>query len=213
MSVTPMTYETQFFGFTPQTCVLRMYIAFQDHLFHMVLVVEEVILKKVRSVPHAHITSSQIRKSSEKFLSFMKKHFNKFFSKLEQMLLQMVLSIPKNVLLPEDKFQEKYSCTSGQLRKLQGSIADLELRVKAETAAQQALRAELEEQKVVREHLQKTLRWFDTLDGACREHGVSNLRESFAFLKTTSQKLQQVVQEVDTKSKKLQQNLVCAEDK
>lgn len=208
-----MVYETQFFSFTPQTCMLRMYIAFQDHLFDMMVVVEEVILKKLDNIHHANLTPSQIRRSTEKFLSFMKKHFNQLFGKMEQMLLQMVLSIPKNVLLPKDKVQEKFQYTASQFQELQDKIGQLEQQVKAEMFAQQALLAELEEQKAVQVHLEKILQWFDSLDGVCREHGTSNLKESFLFLKATSFKLQNVVQEVDKKSNKIQQNQACTENK
>ncbi|XP_053130567.1 protein MIS12 homolog [Hemicordylus capensis] len=197
MSDIPMVYETQFFGFTPQTCMLRIYIAFQDHLFHMMLVVEEVILKKLENMSHLKVTPSLIRMGTEKFLSVMKEHFNLFFGKMEQMLLQIVLSIPKNVLHLEDKVQEKFNHSAAQFQDLQKEIGALEQQVKAETAAEQALRAELEEQKAVQVHLEKTLQWFDSLDSVCRAHGTSNLKESLAFLKKTSHKLQDIVREVD----------------
>ncbi|XP_005284454.1 protein MIS12 homolog [Terrapene carolina triunguis] len=206
MSVNPMAYEAQFFGFTPQTCMLRVYIAFQDYLFEMMLVVERVILKKLEGFPDSKISPFQIRKSTEKFLLFMKERFDHLFSKMEQMLLQLVLNIPKNVLLPEDKVHEQYPYSKEQFQTLQGEIDQLQKQYKVEVSAGQALLAELEEQKMVQAELEKTLQWFDGLENICREHGTSNLKESFAFLTQTSKKLQDILKEVEKKNKRLQKS-------
>ncbi|KFW94275.1 Protein MIS12 [Phalacrocorax carbo] len=186
MSVNPMSYEAQFFGFTPQTCMLRVYIAFQDYLFEMMLVVESVILKKLDGFPGCKISPFQIRKSTEKFL--------------------LVLSIPKNVLLPEDKVHEQYPYSKEQFQALQDEINQLQQQYRAEASAGQALRAELEEQKAVQAELEKILQWFDGLENICREHGTGNFKESFAFLTQNSKKLQDVLKDVEEKSKKIKQN-------
>ncbi|XP_013813685.1 protein MIS12 homolog [Apteryx mantelli] len=204
MSVNPMAYEAQFFGFTPQTCMLRVYIAFQDYLFEMMLVVESVILKKLDGFPNAKISPFQIRKSTEKFLLFMKEHFDQLFSKMEEVLLQLVLNIPKNVLLPEDKVHEQYPYTKEQFQALQDEIDQLQQQYRAEASASQALLAEIEEQKTVQAELEKILQWFDGLENICRAHGTSNFKESFAFLTQNSKKLQDVLKDVEKKSKKLQ---------
>ncbi|NXP44317.1 MIS12 protein, partial [Heliornis fulica] len=206
MSVTPMAYETQFFGFTPQTCMLRIYIAFQDYLFETMLVVEGVILKKLRSFPGCEIGALQIRKSTEKFLFFMKDHFDKLFSKMEEMLLQLVLTIPENVLLPEDKVHEQYPYTKDEFQALQDEINRLQQQYRAEASAGQALRAELEEQKVVQAELEKILQCFDGLENICREHGTGNFKESLVFLTQNSKKLQGVLRDVEEKSKKIMQH-------
>ncbi|NWI23260.1 MIS12 protein, partial [Sula dactylatra] len=206
MSVNPMAYEAQFFGFTPQTCMLRIYIAFQDYLFEMMLVVENVILKKLDGFPGSKISPCQIRKSTEKFLLFMKGHIDKLFSKMEEVLLQLVLSIPKNVILPEDKVHELYPYSKEQLQALQDEISQLQQQYRAEASAGQALQAELEEQKVVRAELEKILQWFDGLENICREHGTSNFKESFAFLTQNSKKLQDVLKDVEEKSNKIKKH-------
>ncbi|KFU95906.1 Protein MIS12, partial [Chaetura pelagica] len=206
MSVDPMAYEAQFFGFTPQTCMLRVYIAFQDYLFEMMLVVERVILKKLDGLPDSKISPFQVRKSTEKFLLFMKEHFDKLFSKMEEVLLQLVLNIPKNVLLPEDKVHEQYPYSREQFQALQDEIQQLQQQYRAEASAGQALRAELEEQKVVRAELEKILQWFDGLESVCREHGTGNFKESFAFLTQSSKKLQAVLTDVEEKNKKIKKH-------
>ncbi|NWV17827.1 MIS12 protein, partial [Origma solitaria] len=206
MSVNPMAYETQFFGFTPQTCMLRVYIAFQDYLFEMMLVVEGVMLKKLDGIPGCRISPSQIRKCTEKFLLFMKEHFDKLFAKMEEVLLQLVLHIPENVLLPEDKVQEQYPYSKQEFQALQDELQQLQQQYRAEAAAEQALRAELEEQKAVRAELEKILQCFDGLENICREHGAGNFKESFALLTQSSKKLQDVLKDVEKKSKIMRQH-------
>ncbi|NWS99925.1 MIS12 protein, partial [Mionectes macconnelli] len=205
MSVDPMAYEAQFFGFTPQTCMLRVYIAFQDYLFEMMLVVEGVILKKLDAIPGCQISPSQIRKCTEKFLLFMKDHFDKLFGRMEEVLLQLVLNIPKNVLLPEDRVHEQYPYSKEEFQALQEELQQLQQQCRAEAAAGEALRAELEEQKAVMGELEKILQCFNGLENICREHGTGNFKESFAFLTQNSKKLQDALKEVEEKSKKMEQ--------
>ncbi|NXS04125.1 MIS12 protein, partial [Oxylabes madagascariensis] len=206
MSVDPMVYETQFFGFTPQTCMLRVYIAFQDYLFEMMLVVEGVMLKKLDGIPDCKVSPSQIRKCTEKFLLFMKEHFDKLFTKMEEMLLQLVLNIPKNVLLPEDRVQEQCPYSKEEFQALQDELQQLQRQCRAEAAAEQELRAELEEQKVVKAELEKILQCFDALESICRENGAGNFKESFALLTQYSKKLQDVLKDVKEKSEKMKQH-------
>ncbi|XP_075446116.1 protein MIS12 homolog isoform X2 [Ascaphus truei] len=203
MSVNPMCYETQFFGFTPQTCILRVYIAFQDYLFEMMLVVERIIMKKLESFPGCRISPFQIRESTEKYLHFINGRFNHLFQKMEQMLLKLVLEVPRNILLPEDKVQGQRSYSKEELHLLQCETERLQKQCKAETFAKQSLLAELEEQKVVQAELGKMLSWFDGLDQICREHGNIDLKESLAFMTQTSRKLQDKVEEIDLKKKSL----------
>ncbi|XP_065588247.1 protein MIS12 homolog [Cyrtonyx montezumae] len=203
MSVRPMAYETQFFGFTPQTCMLRIYLAFQDYLFEIMVVVESVILKKLEALPSCRISRFEIRKSTEKFLHFMKARFDQLFGKMEEVLLQLVLSIPENVLLPEDRAHQQYPCSQEEFRALQDEIAQLQQQCRAEAAAGQALRAELEEQRVVQAELEKVVQWFDGLENICREHGTGNFKESLEFLTQNCKKLQGVLGDVEKKSKKI----------
>ncbi|NXY35721.1 MIS12 protein, partial [Pomatorhinus ruficollis] len=206
MSVDPMTYETQFFGFTPQTCMLRIYIAFQDYLFETMLVVEGVMLKKLDGIPGCKVSPSQIRKCTEKFLLFMKEHFDKLFAKMEEVLLQLVLNIPKNVLLPEDRVQEQYPCSREEFQALQDELRQLQEQYRAEVALEQALRAELEEQKVVKAELEKILQCFEGLESICREHGLGNFKESLALLTQNSKKLLGLLKDIEGKSKEMKQH-------
>ncbi|XP_068124620.1 protein MIS12 homolog isoform X2 [Hyperolius riggenbachi] len=202
-SVSPLFYETQYFGFTPQTCILRLYISFQDYLFDMLLVVESVILKKKEKFPGCGIDRFDIRESTKKYLFFITERFNHLFEKLEKCLLELVLKIPRNVLLPEDVVHAKYSYSKEKFEALQGEVQALHSQYKAEKNVTQALLAELEEQKAVQAEMEKVLSWFDGLDRICREHGIIDLMESFVFMAQTSKRLQVSLKEIDVKHKNL----------
>ncbi|KAM6175382.1 protein MIS12 homolog [Erethizon dorsatum] len=203
MSVDPMTYEAQFFGFTPQTCMLRIYIAFQDYLFEVMQAVEQVILKKLEGIPDCDITPVQIRKCTEKFLCFMKGHFDNLFGKMEQLFLQLILRIPPNILLPEDKCQEMYPYSEEEFQLLQKEIKELQEKYKTELYSKQALLAELEEQKIVEAKLKQTLTLFDELENVGRDHGTSDFRESLVSVVQNSRKLQNIRDNVEKESKRL----------
>ncbi|XP_053560832.1 LOW QUALITY PROTEIN: protein MIS12 homolog [Bombina bombina] len=202
MSITPMCYETQFFEFTPQTCILRVYVAFQDYLFEMLLVVEKVIMMKLESFPNSRINNFQIRESTEKYLHFINERFNNLFQKMEKWLLKLVLSIPKNILLSEDKVHSQYNYNKEKYDLLQSETETLKKQYKAESFATQSLMAELEEQKVVQAELEKILTWFDGLEQICRAHGNLDLKESITFMTQSSRKLQDNIKEINLKNRK-----------
>ncbi|XP_010016878.1 PREDICTED: protein MIS12 homolog, partial [Nestor notabilis] len=180
-----------------------VYTAFQDCLFEMMMLVESVILKKLEGLSECDVSPLHIRRSTEKFLLFLKEHFDELFGKMEEMLLQLVLNIPKNVLLPEDKVHKQYPYSKEQFQALQDEIHQLQEQYRAEVSAGQALRAELEEQKVVQAELEKIMQCSDGLENICREHWNCSFRESFAFLAPNLKKLQDKLKDVEEKSKKI----------
>ncbi|XP_006899867.1 PREDICTED: protein MIS12 homolog [Elephantulus edwardii] len=190
MSIDPMAYEAQFFGFTPQTCMLRIYIAFQDTLFEVMQAVEQVILKKLDDISDCDISPVQIRTCTEKFLNFMRGCFDNLFGKMEQLFLQLILNIPPNILLPEDKPQEMHPYSEEEFQLLQNEIEKLQETYKTELCAKQALLAELEEQKIVQARLKQTLTLLDELTNVGRDHGASDFRESLVSLTQNSRNLQ-----------------------
>ncbi|KAM5150410.1 LOW QUALITY PROTEIN: protein MIS12 homolog [Callospermophilus lateralis] len=202
MSMDPMTYEAQFFGFTPETCMLRIYIAFQDYLFEVMQAVEQVIMKKLEGIPDCDISPVQIRKCTEKFLCFMKGRFDKLFGKMEQLFLQLILRIPPNILLPEDKCQETHPYSEEEFQLLQKEIEELQEKYKTELCTKQALLAELEEQKIVQAKLKQTLTLFDELENVGRDHGTSDFRKSLVSLVQNCRKLQNIRDNVENESKR-----------
>lgn len=104
-------YETQFFGFTPKTCMLRVHSAFQDCLCDILPVVEKVCVREL-SRADAGAAEEQLRararECSRKLQQFLEDRFKQLSERMEALLVQRCLSVPPNVLLAEDKSHAKY---------------------------------------------------------------------------------------------------------
>lgn len=98
-------YETQFFGFTPQTCMLRVYSAFQDCLYDILPVMEKVCVRQLSKGESdgAELLHSRARECSRKLQQFLEDRFKQLSERMEALLVNRCFSIPPNVLLPEDK--------------------------------------------------------------------------------------------------------------
>lgn len=173
-------YEAQFFGFTPQTCMMRMNSAFQDCLYEMLVVVESVFVRKLSQGkdPPAEFRV-KTRECTQKLLQFLQERFRKLSGRMEALLVNSVLSVPENVLLPEDQPHRKHPGSEEQLLKLEASIAELQKSYEAEMCAKQALLAELEEQKETQARLDEVLQWTDELRLSWRREGLGSIRDSF----------------------------------
>ncbi|KAL7834504.1 hypothetical protein SRHO_G00287510 [Serrasalmus rhombeus] len=197
-------YEAQFFGFTPQTCMMRVNSAFQDCLYEMLVVVESVFVRKLsQGKDPPEELQLKTRECTQKLLRFLQERFRKLSSRMETLLVNSVLSIPENVLLPEDEPHRKYPESQEQLLKLESSIADLQQSYQAEVCAKQALLAELEEQRETQEQLEEVLRWIEELRLSWKREGMGNVHDSFRHMIETVNQLQGVMGKIRKKSKSL----------
>lgn len=105
-------YETQFFGFTPQTCMLRIFSAFQDSLYDILLVVEKVCVRQLSKGdsggPDEEALRVQARECNRKLQQFLEERFKQLFERMEALLLNKCFTVPQNVLLPEDQPHKNY---------------------------------------------------------------------------------------------------------
>lgn len=104
-------YETQFFGFTPKTCMLRVYSAFQDCLCDILVVVEKVCVRQLSkggSVANEELLQARARECSRRLQQFLEDRFKRLSARMEVLLVNRCFSVPPNVLLPEDKSHNKY---------------------------------------------------------------------------------------------------------
>ncbi|XP_035383254.1 protein MIS12 homolog isoform X2 [Electrophorus electricus] len=203
-SVSLKLYEAQFFGFTPQTCLMRVNSAFQDCLYEMLVVVESVFVRKLSQGKDApEELSLKTRECTQKLLQFLQERFRKLSSRMEALLVNSVLSVPANVLLPDDEAQRKYPQSQDRLLKLEASTAELQQAYQAEVCARQALLAELEEQRETQAQLEEVLTWVEELRLAWKQGGMGNIRDSFKRMMQTVTQLQSVMDEIKKKSKVL----------
>ncbi|KAK9542620.1 hypothetical protein VZT92_000464 [Zoarces viviparus] len=196
-------YETQFFGFTPQTCMLRVYSAFQDCLYDILPVVEKVCvrqLSKGESSDAEELLRSRARECSRKLQQFLDERFKQLSKRMEALLSGRCFSVPTNVLLPEDQLHKTYPQHIQEVLRLESSLADLQRAYEAEVCARQALLAELEEQREVQKQLDGILTWVRELQAAWVKEGNGSFHESFRMVMESVKKLQDAVGEVCNKA-------------
>ncbi|XP_072550004.1 protein MIS12 homolog [Salminus brasiliensis] len=197
-------YEAQFFGFTPQTCMMRVNSAFQDCMYEMLAIVESVFVRKLsQGKDPPEELQLKTRECTQKLLRFLQERFKKLSSRMETLLVNSVLSVPESVLLPEDEPHRKYPQSKEQLLKLEASITDLQRSYQAEVCAKQALLAELEEQRQTREQLDEVLRWIEELRLSWKQEGMGGVHESFRHMIETVNQLQSIMGKIRKKSKSL----------
>ncbi|XP_067448046.1 protein MIS12 homolog [Thunnus thynnus] len=205
-SLSPSTlklYETQFFGFSPQTCMLRVYSAFQDCLRDMLLVVEKVCvrqLSKGESDGAEELLRCRSRECSRELQQVLLDRFKQLSERMEALLVNRCFSVPPNVLLPEDQIHRDHPQDPQEVIRLESSVADLQRAYEAEVCARQALLAELEEQKEVQNQLDGILMWVRELQAAWVKEGNGSFHESFRLVMESIKKLQEAVGEVCSKA-------------
>ncbi|GAA6220115.1 protein MIS12 homolog [Lates japonicus] len=195
-------YETQFFGFTPQTYMLRVYSAFQDCLNDILPVVEKVCvrqLSKGETDGAEELLRARARECSRKLQQFLEERFKQLSERMETLLVNDCFTVPPNVLLPEDQSHNIYPQDLQEVLKLESSLTDLHRAYEAEVCARQALLAELEEQREVQKQLDGILMWVRELQAAWVKDGNGNFHESFRLVMESVKKLQEAVREVYTK--------------
>ncbi|XP_052447833.1 protein MIS12 homolog [Carassius gibelio] len=197
-------YEAQFFGFTPETCTLRVGDAFRDSLNHILVAVESVFVKRLcpGQDPPAQLRLAA-RESTQKLRQFLQERFEIMFQRMKGMLMDRVLSIPRNVLLPDDQLHQKYPEGKEELMKLQDSIAKLLQAYQAEVCAKQALLAELEEQKETQKQLDEVLQWIEELRLSWRREGMGNFQDGIRHMMDTVGQLQDVLGKINKRNKGL----------
>uniref|UniRef100_A0A3P9LQP1 Protein MIS12 homolog n=1 Tax=Oryzias latipes TaxID=8090 RepID=A0A3P9LQP1_ORYLA len=197
-------YETQFFGFTPQTCMLRIFSAFQDSLYEILLVVEKVCVRQLSkgdsTGPEEEALRVQARECNRKLQQFLDERFKQLFERMEALLMNKCFTVPPNVLLPEDQPHINYPHDFQDILKLESTLTDLHKAYEAEVCARQALQAELEEQKEAQKHLESTLSWIQELQAAWAKEGNGNFQESFRLVMESVNKLQKVIKKIQVSS-------------
>ncbi|XP_068175912.1 protein MIS12 homolog [Antennarius striatus] len=199
-------YETQFFGFTPQTCLLRVYSAFQDCLQDMLPVVEKVCVRQLSRGGAGGADEplrAEARGCSRKLQRLLEGRFKQLSSRMEALLVNRCFSVPPNVLLPEDRTHRNSPRDPQDMQevlRLESSLADLQTAYEAEVYARQALLAELEEQREVQEQMDGILTWVKEVQGAWAKEGNESFHESFQLVMESVKKLQEAIQEICIKA-------------
>ncbi|XP_072321201.1 protein MIS12 homolog [Eucyclogobius newberryi] len=193
-------YDAQFFGFTPQTCMLRVCNAFQDCLYDILPVVEKVCVRQLSTGGSAEAEEqlkTGARECSRKLQQVLEERFRRLSERMTSLLMNRCLTVPPNVLLPEDQAHRKYPQAVQEAFRLESSITELQSAFEAEVCARQALLAELEEQKEVQKQLDEIDAWVRELQSAWVKEGNGSFHDSFRVVMESVKKLQKAVAEVN----------------
>ncbi|XP_027871388.1 protein MIS12 homolog [Xiphophorus couchianus] len=207
-------YETQFFSFTPQTCMVRIHSSFHESLCDTLALVEKVCVRelgKSGTDVSEELLRTRARECTRQLQQFLEKRFKQLSERMEALLMSRCFTIPPNVLLPEDQPHEKYPQDVQEVLKLESSLADLHRAYEAEVCARQALLAELEEQREVQQQLDDILSWVRETQAAWAKEGNGNFQESFRLVMQSVKKLQKAVNEVlvHSRNTELRAELQC----
>ncbi|XP_005733327.1 protein MIS12 homolog [Pundamilia nyererei] len=192
-------YETQFFGFTPQTCMIRVHSAFLVCLYEILPVVENVCVRQLsKGEPDGteELLRSRARECSRKLQQFLEERFKQLSKRMDGLLVSHCFSVPPNVLLPEDQSHKNNPQDIQEVLKLESSLVDLQRAYEAEVCARQALLAELEEQREVQKQLDEILTWVSELQEAWVREGNGNFHEIFRLVMESVKKLQEAIRAV-----------------
>ncbi|XP_028823507.1 protein MIS12 homolog [Denticeps clupeoides] len=197
-------YEAQFFGFTPQTCTMRLHSAFQDCLYELLVVVESVFLRKLSpgQEPEQNLAQTA-RQCTQQLHRFLQERFQKISSRMEALLEEKVLSVPTNVLLPEDEVHRRHPQGGEEILGLEKSLAELQSSYQAEVCARQALLAELASQKEVQEDLDGLLCWIEELRSSWKQEGVGSMQDGIRLMVEMVGQLQDTMAKITKKSQGL----------
>ncbi|XP_051552162.1 protein MIS12 homolog [Myxocyprinus asiaticus] len=197
-------YEAQFFGFTPETCTSRVHDVFRESLNHILVAVESVFVKRLCPGQEPSVELHLIsRESTQKLRQFLQERFEVVFQRMKGMLMDRVLSIPHNVLLPNDQLHQKYPEGKEDLMKMQHSVAKLCKAYQAEVCAKQTLLAELKKQKETQKQLDEVLRWIEELRLSWRREGMGSVQDGVRHMMETVGQLQDVVGTITQQNKGL----------
>ncbi|OWF40196.1 protein MIS12 homolog [Mizuhopecten yessoensis] len=183
-------YETQHLGFTPKAFCNGVYNAALEYIQKAIQEIETYLSEEYSTV----MKPAQIKEACDAILSTMVSKLDKNFDIIETYLTKNVLTIPDNVLLPEDKAQaggERYSPEQEDV--LDTEIQELKDKILALKYANSKLKQEMSLIDHVQARFDQAQQQLQRLDDINSESGVSDVKDCLMF---TSQKVLDLVAKV-----------------
>ncbi|XP_060073007.1 protein MIS12 homolog [Ylistrum balloti] len=182
-------YETQHLGFTPKAFCNGVYNAALEYIQKAVQEIEIFLSEEYSKV----MKPTQIKEACEVILSTMVSKLDKNFDIIETYLTKNVLTIPGNVLLPEDEAQAGDTYTPEQEDMLDTEIQELKDKVLALKYANSKLKQEMSLIDHVQARFDMAQQQLQKLNDINSESGVPEVKDSLMF---TSQKVLELVSKV-----------------
>jgi len=171
-------YETQFFGFTPDSFVNGVYNAVNDYVIDCFQELEDLI--KSEPSLSGSATQEQLHAGIDKMTKNFYKSIDESFDRFEIYVKKNILTIPPHVLLPEDKVHSDHLYTMEDEKKVDKEIEELERKIKAAKYVNTALKQEIKDLDNAQEQLENFGKQMDAIQDAFKEAG--GLKESLALV-------------------------------
>ncbi|XP_069139511.1 protein MIS12 homolog isoform X2 [Argopecten irradians] len=200
----PSEYETQHLGFTPKAFCNGVYNAALEYIQRAIHEMEACLTNEYSTV----MTPAQIKEACDVILSTMVGKLDMNFDIIETYLMKNVMTIPDNVLLPEDKAQAGDIMSTEEEDVLDTEIQELKDKILAMKYANSKLMQEMTLIDIVQARFDQAQKQLQRLDTINSESGVSDLKDCLMF---TSQKVLELMSKVkamqtDNKSNAMETN-------
>lgn len=178
-------YETQFFGFTPESFVDGVYNAVNDYVVDCFQELEN-LFKSEPSLSSA-VTEAQLHAESDKMAKNFYQSIDVAFDRFEVYVKNNIFKIPASVLLPEDKVHCNKQFTEEDEKLLDKELEELERKIKAAKYVNSALKQEIKDLDNAQEQLDNFEKHIDTVEKAFE--GTGGIKKNLTSMHEEARKL------------------------
>lgn len=186
-------YETQYFGFTPSTAVDEVFNINSDFVEDAIR-----ITNKVLTVKYPDISPTIIQKASEDLYDDILKSLDKMCDKLELYLLNNILNMPDNFVLPEDRVHQDNSLKTVDETKLDNDIKELKQMINDKVKSIVELRSEKERLDLLIKSYEQTLDTIGEMEKVLSDAEVGNLYDVVTASASKASELLEVMQSLES---------------
>jgi len=182
---TEYEYETQFFGFTPESFVDGVYNAVNDYVVDCFQELENIL--KSEPLLSSAVTEEQLQAESDKMANNFYRSIDVAFDRFEVYVKNNIFKIPANVLLPEDKVHCNHQYTVEDEKQIDKELEELEKKIKAAKYVNSALKQEIKDLDNAQEQLHNFEKHIDTVEKAFE--GSGGIKQSLTLMNEEATKL------------------------
>jgi len=169
--LTASEYETQYFGFSPESFCDGIYNALMSYTSDTLLKIQTNLKKEFAN----KIPEDKIERGTKKIMERFEKNVKKSFEKVEVYVLKSILKIPDDIILPEDSTHEKHPDAKQELQQVDADILELKKRLINSKYVTAKYRAAIQDLQKLNKEYDAALEPYNKLTQICREHGVSDM--------------------------------------
>lgn len=178
-------YETQFFGFTPESFVDGVYNAVNDYVVDCFQELENLL--KSEPLLSSAVTEEQLQAESDKMANNFYRSIDVAFDRFEVYVKNNIFKIPANILLPEDKVHWNHQYTEEDEKRVDKELEELEKKIKAAKYVNSALKQEIKDLDNAQEQLDNFEKHIDTAEKAFE--GTGGIKQSLKLMHEEATKL------------------------